>query len=107
MRILVSNDDGYFSPGIAALAQAMAASVPVVTTAIGGTDHLIEDGRSGLRVAPRAPDALAQALLRLLQDPAAVGRYAAAARQIAAARFTQAAAAAKSAELYRMMNDER
>ncbi|MFM8676346.1 MAG: 5'/3'-nucleotidase SurE, partial [Burkholderiaceae bacterium] len=23
MRILVSNDDGYFSPGIAALAQAM------------------------------------------------------------------------------------
>ena len=90
-----------------ALAQAMAASVPVVTTAIGGTDHLIEDGRSGLRVAPRAPDALDQALLRLMQDPDAAGRYSAAAREIAASRFTQAAAAAKSAELYRMMNDER
>ena len=90
-----------------ALAQAMAAGVPVVTTAIGGTDHLIADGRSGLRVPLRDPDALAAALLRVLQDPAASARYAAAARQTAVARFTQAAAAAKSAALYRMMNAER
>jgi len=89
-----------------ALAQAMAAGVPVVTTTIGGTDHLIADGLSGLRVPPRDPDALAAALLRVLQDPAASARCAAAARQTAVARFTQAAAAAKSAALYRMMNEE-
>ena len=33
MRILVSNDDGYFSPGIAALAQAMSAFGQVVVVA--------------------------------------------------------------------------
>ena len=90
-----------------ALAQAMAAGLPAVTTTIGGTDHLIADGLSGLRVPPRDPDALAAALLRLLQDPLAAARYAAAAREAAVARFTQAAAAAKSADLYRMLNAER
>ncbi|MFZ1473698.1 MAG: glycosyltransferase, partial [Anaerolineae bacterium] len=86
-----------------ALAQALAAGVPVVTTTIGGTEHLIEDGIDGLRVPARDPAALAQALLRLLQDPATANRYAAAGRHLAAARFTQAVAAARSAEVYRML----
>lgn len=87
-----------------ALAQAMAAGVPVVTTVIGGTDHLIADGVHGLRV-PLADGrcdstALAAALLRLLLDPAEANALAAAARQEAEARFRAAAAAAKSAQLY-------
>lgn len=64
-----------------ALAQAMATGVPVVTTTIGGTDHLITDGISGAARPPTSPDALAAALLRVLQDSAAADRYAAAARQ--------------------------
>lgn len=86
-----------------ALAQALAAGVPVVTTTIGGTEHLVEDGVNGLRVPARDPEALAAALLRLLRDPAAADRYAAAGRHLAAARFTQAVAAARSAEVYRML----
>lgn len=86
-----------------ALAQALAAGVPAVTTAIGGAAHLVEDGVSGLRVPARDPAALAQALLRLLQDPATADRYAAAGRRLAESRFTQAVAAARSAEVYRML----
>ncbi len=51
-----------------AVLEAMAAGIPVVSSAIGGTEELIEDGRSGLLVAPGDPKALAAALRRLLGD---------------------------------------
>lgn len=50
------------------LLEAMAASRPVVTTAIPGTDELIVDGESGLLVPPSDHAALATALRRLLAD---------------------------------------
>lgn len=52
-----------------ALLEAMAASVPVVATAVGGIPALLREG-GGRLVPPRDPDALAQALDALLGDPA-------------------------------------
>jgi glycosyltransferase involved in cell wall biosynthesis len=52
-----------------ALLEAMAAGRPIVSSAIGGTDELIDDGRSGLLVAPGDAEALAAALRRLIEDP--------------------------------------
>jgi glycosyltransferase involved in cell wall biosynthesis len=52
-----------------AVLEAMAAGIPVVSSAIGGTEELVEDGRSGLLVAPGDAPALAAALRRLLDDP--------------------------------------
>jgi len=52
-----------------AVLEAMAAGAPVVSSAIGGTDELIEDGSSGLLVPPGDAEALAAALRRLLGDP--------------------------------------
>lgn len=52
------------------LMEAMAAGKPVVSTAIAGTPELIENGVSGLLVPPAHVDALAQALDRLVSDPA-------------------------------------
>ncbi|HEX6782276.1 MAG TPA: glycosyltransferase [Solirubrobacterales bacterium] len=52
-----------------AVLEAMAAGIPVVSSAIGGTEELIEDGRSGLLVPPGDALALAAALRRLLGDP--------------------------------------
>ena len=49
--------------------EAMAASLPVVATAVGGTPEVVVDGVTGLLVPPRDPDALAQAITRLLRDP--------------------------------------
>lgn len=48
--------------------EAMAAGKPVVATRVGGTPALVDDGVSGLLVAPGAPSELAAALLRLVED---------------------------------------
>ncbi len=49
---------------------AMAAGKPVVGTIFGGTPEAVEDGETGFIVDPRNTAALANALLRLLRDPA-------------------------------------
>jgi glycosyltransferase involved in cell wall biosynthesis/serine acetyltransferase len=48
--------------------ESMAAGVPVVATRVGGTEEIIEDGIHGLLVPPHEPRALAQSILRILQD---------------------------------------
>ncbi|MBI3079215.1 MAG: glycosyltransferase family 4 protein, partial [Deltaproteobacteria bacterium] len=53
-----------------AVIEALAAGVPVVATAVGGVGDVVVHGETGLLVPPRAPDALAEAVLRLLRDEA-------------------------------------
>jgi len=53
--------------GIAVL-EAMAAGVPVVTTATGGLTEIVDDGETGLLVEPGNAENLAKAVLRLLAD---------------------------------------
>jgi glycosyltransferase involved in cell wall biosynthesis len=50
------------------LVESMALGVPVVATAGGGTDEVVEDGVSGLLIPPRDAAAAERALLRLLDD---------------------------------------
>lgn len=50
--------------------EAMAAGMAVVATAVGGVPELVEDGRTGLLVAPRDGRALAAALATLAGDAA-------------------------------------
>jgi glycosyltransferase involved in cell wall biosynthesis len=54
--------------------EAMAAGKAVVAAAAGGTVEAVEDGRTGILVPPRNPEALAEAILRLLRDPARARR---------------------------------
>ncbi|MBC7678997.1 MAG: glycosyltransferase, partial [Pseudorhodobacter sp.] len=49
--------------------QAMATGVPVVATATDGIVDVVEDGRTGLLVAPGCPDELGAAVQRLLDEP--------------------------------------
>lgn len=49
--------------------EAMAAGKPVVATAVGGANEAIVEGITGYVVPPRDPQALAEAMLRLLTDP--------------------------------------
>jgi glycosyltransferase involved in cell wall biosynthesis len=51
-----------------ALMEAMAAGVPVVSTALSGIPELVEDGRSGLLAAAGDPASFALALGRVLGD---------------------------------------
>ncbi len=50
------------------VAQALAMKKAVVATAVGGVPELIENGRTGILVPPRDVEALAEAILELLND---------------------------------------
>ncbi len=52
------------------LPQAMAAGLPIVATAVDGNTEAVTDGVNGLLTPPGDPQAMAVALLRLLEDPA-------------------------------------
>ena len=51
-----------------ALVEAMAFGLPVIATAVAGPTDIIEDGRTGVLVAPGDADALAAAIERVLSD---------------------------------------
>jgi glycosyltransferase involved in cell wall biosynthesis len=51
------------------LIEAMALGRPIVATNVGGVPDVVEDGINGLLVPPRAPERLAQAMERLLNEP--------------------------------------
>jgi glycosyltransferase involved in cell wall biosynthesis len=62
------------------LVEALCRGRPVVATSVGGIRDLVDDGVNGILVEPRNPQALADALIRLLSDRDLAGRLAAAAR---------------------------
>jgi glycosyltransferase involved in cell wall biosynthesis len=53
-----------------ALLEAMAAGLPVIVSRVGGNPEVVTDGATGLLIPPRDAEALAQALERLMADPA-------------------------------------
>jgi glycosyltransferase involved in cell wall biosynthesis len=69
------------------VAEAMAAGLPVVATAVGGVAELVVDGETGFLVPPRDAGALAAAITRLLADPVLRRRMGSSARSRAEAIF--------------------
>ena len=82
-------DEGF---GIA-LAEAMAARVPIVATDVGACREVLDGGRYGLLVAPGSTEALAAGISQMLADPAGAQQRAAAAKERALRDFSVAAMA--------------
>ncbi len=67
--------------------EAMAAGLPVVATHVGGIPEIIEDGESGLLVAPKDSHALAIAILQLLRNEGLAKHLARSAQERVYAQF--------------------
>src|SRR3989442_1114380 len=68
--------------------EAMAASVPVVATNVGGNAEAVEDGVTGLLVPPRDAHALARGICQFLEDGELASRFAQAGRRRVAQHFS-------------------
>jgi glycosyltransferase involved in cell wall biosynthesis len=82
------------------LMEAMAAELPVVSTAVSGIPELIEDEVNGLLVPPENAEALADAIWRLAKDPALADRLARAGAATIADHFDGEALARHMAGLF-------
>ena len=75
--------------------EAMAAGLPIVSTAVGGIVDVLDDGRTGFLVPPENVAALRTRLFELSQNPILASRVGTAARQAAIAQYSSG----------RMLND--
>lgn len=86
----------YYREGIPRSTQeAMAMGLPVITTDWVGCRETVEEGRNGLLVPVRDANALAEAMLRFVKQPALVGTMGAESRAMAVAMFDAKAANAR------------
>lgn len=77
LSILASRSEGF--PNV--VLEAMAAGLPVVATRVGGVPEIIQDGFTGLLVSPQDHEALAHAVLQVMQDPVLAARIGRAGQQ--------------------------
>ena len=80
--------------------EAQAAGVPVVATSVGGVVEIIDDGKTGLLVLPKDTDAMAQAVLRVLEDKKISRQLVTSALKKIEAQFTLTHMAEKTIKVY-------
>jgi L-malate glycosyltransferase len=97
-------DASYAGLGLTgSLREALAVETPVIGTRLEGIPELISDGETGLLVPPRNPDALAQAALRVLENPTRAKAMARAGRKRVEGQFSMTAKIERTEALYRRL----
>jgi glycosyltransferase involved in cell wall biosynthesis len=98
LAVVPSLFEGFSLPAI----EAMACATPVVATTGGALPEVVgPDGHAALLVAPNDPQAMALAIGRALDNRMLRARLGAAGRERVVQRYTWAAAARRTAEVYR------
>jgi glycosyltransferase involved in cell wall biosynthesis len=85
--------------------EALSFSLPVITSTAGPTEEIVDDGRTGLLVAPGDVRGLAEAMSRLVQDPVTTARMGDAGRNAFLGRFTIDLLRGRLGDLYRRALD--
>jgi glycosyltransferase involved in cell wall biosynthesis len=85
--VLPSRSEGFSN----AIIEAMASSLPVVATDVGGNAEAVQDGVTGFLVPSEDVAALSAAILRLLSDPVQARAMGAAGRNVVEEKFTSEA----------------
>lgn len=80
--------------------EAMALSLPVVASHVGGIPEVVTDGATGILVTPEDPDALAHACVDLVRDPERARKMGIAGRRLVSERFSVERFVEKTARLY-------
>jgi glycosyltransferase involved in cell wall biosynthesis len=80
--------------------EAMAAGRAIVGTRAGGIPEAVADGKTGVLVAPHAPEPMADAIIALLKDDAARQRLGAAGRARVVAEFSIEQMVARTSDVY-------
>ena len=88
------------------VAEAQAASKPVVATAVGGVKEVVLPDETGILVPPKDPQALADGVLRLLEDPAYARRLSVQGRDHVRKLFPLEQCAARYREVYNSVMDD-
>jgi glycosyltransferase involved in cell wall biosynthesis len=102
--VLILPSDNEALPTV--LIEGGASGLPTVATCVGGVPEIVEDGITGLLIPPQNPPALANAIRRLLDDPALSRRMGDQANRRVRARFTLPGQTAALADLYRTIVQE-
>jgi glycosyltransferase involved in cell wall biosynthesis len=90
-----------------ALIEAMASELPIVSTSVGGIPGVIDDGRTGLLVAPGDPAALGCALERVMTDASLAEMLAKRGRDVAVSELSAERMNADYLSLYDTVLQER
>jgi glycosyltransferase involved in cell wall biosynthesis len=97
--VLPSRSEGFSN----AIIEAMAASLPVVATNVGGNSEAVRDGVTGFLVPPDDPAALSAAIIRLLSDPSQAKAMGAAGNATVTENFTTEAMMTRIASAYQKL----
>ncbi len=104
----VTVDASYAGLGLTgSLRESLAVETPVIGTNLEGIPELVLDGETGLLVPPRNPEALAQAILRVIENPTRAKAMARAGRKRVEALFSTRIKVEKTEELYRRLLAQR
>jgi glycosyltransferase involved in cell wall biosynthesis len=84
-----------------AIIEAMRASLPIITTPVGGIPDMVQDGLNGLLIQPGNPEIIAQTALSLASDPDLRAKLGKAAREVFTKRYSSSRAIGELAEIYK------
>lgn len=99
LGVLCSRQEGLSN----AVMEGMAAGLPMVVTDAGGNAELVKEGERGFVVPPERPEALANAILRVVGDPGRARRMGEAARRFVERELTLDRMVGDHDRLYRLL----